>query len=100
LDLDGNSLTSLPEDFTGLTNITYGHITNNCLVINQPSPLQNFLTNHGIFFNPQNASCGGEVRRDVCANITDLPANECNALVALYTGTNGNSWYNKTNWLT
>lgn len=30
----------------------------------------------------------------------NIPVAECEALIALYTGTNGASWTNKTNWLT
>jgi len=35
----------------------------------------------------------------VCAGVTEIPAIECNALVALYNSTNGNGWINKTGWL-
>lgn len=34
-----------------------------------------------------------------CANITQIPQSECEALVALYNSTNGNGWGDHTNWL-
>jgi len=34
-----------------------------------------------------------------CADVTEIPQTECEALVALYNSTGGNSWINHTNWL-
>jgi len=34
-----------------------------------------------------------------CASVTEVPASECQALVALYNTTNGNGWLNKSGWL-
>lgn len=34
-----------------------------------------------------------------CADVTEVPLLECEALVALYNNTNGPSWTNNTNWL-
>jgi len=34
-----------------------------------------------------------------CSTATGLPQIECEALVALYTATGGDTWYNKTGWL-
>ncbi len=34
-----------------------------------------------------------------CANVTEIPQSECEALVALYTNTNGPGWTNKSGWL-
>jgi len=34
-----------------------------------------------------------------CATVTDVPAAECEALVALYVSTNGAGWNDSTNWL-
>jgi len=34
-----------------------------------------------------------------CANVSEIPKSECDALVALYTSTNGNAWTTKTGWL-
>lgn len=34
-----------------------------------------------------------------CATVTDVPAIECEALVALYDSTNGAGWKDNTNWL-
>ena len=34
-----------------------------------------------------------------CAAVIEIPQIECEALVALYNGTNGDSWTNHTNWL-
>jgi hypothetical protein len=34
-----------------------------------------------------------------CANVTQIPVEECDALVALYNSTNGVGWTNHTNWL-
>src|SRR5262245_12018356 len=34
-----------------------------------------------------------------CAGVTQVPASECEALVALYTSANGPGWTNSTNWL-
>ncbi|MCL4858164.1 MAG: fibronectin type III domain-containing protein [Caldilineaceae bacterium] len=36
---------------------------------------------------------------DPCAGVTDAPAADCNALVALYNATNGPNWTKRTNWL-
>jgi hypothetical protein len=35
-----------------------------------------------------------------CESISEIPPLECEALVALYTSTNGAGWTNQTNWLT
>ena len=37
---------------------------------------------------------------DICENVTGIPKIECEALVALYNGTNGNEWLNNRGWLT
>ena len=34
-----------------------------------------------------------------CADVTEIPISECQALEALYNSTNGSGWTNKTNWL-
>ena len=34
-----------------------------------------------------------------CASVNEVPISECEALVALYTSTNGAGWTNSTNWL-
>jgi Leucine-rich repeat (LRR) protein len=34
-----------------------------------------------------------------CADVTEIPISECEALVALYNSTNGAGWTNHTNWL-
>jgi len=34
-----------------------------------------------------------------CAQVTDVPAGECEALVAFYNSTSGTGWTNHTNWL-
>lgn len=34
-----------------------------------------------------------------CANVTEIPQAECEALVALYESTNGDNWTNNTDWL-
>lgn len=43
--------------------------------------------------NPTNATFSS------CADVTEIPQEECEALVALYTSTNGTNWTNNTNWL-
>ncbi len=35
-----------------------------------------------------------------CAEVSQLPAADCNALVTLFNATNGNSWIDKSGWLT
>jgi hypothetical protein len=35
-----------------------------------------------------------------CADVTEIPQSECEALVALYTSTNGTEWTNNTGWNT
>jgi hypothetical protein len=35
-----------------------------------------------------------------CSTVTDIPAIECQALVALYDSTNGAGWTNNAGWLT
>lgn len=34
-----------------------------------------------------------------CANVTEIPTSECNALVALYNSTNGPNWIIRSDWL-
>ena len=34
-----------------------------------------------------------------CANVTEIPSTECNALVTLYNSTNGPNWLDHTGWL-
>ncbi|MBN2390863.1 MAG: leucine-rich repeat domain-containing protein [Anaerolineae bacterium] len=46
----------------------------------------------------QPASTRTQIAYD-CSTATDLPQNECEALVALYTATGGENWYTKTGWL-
>ena len=36
---------------------------------------------------------------DPCSGVTEIPLTECNALVSLYTSTNGSSWTIRTDWL-
>ncbi len=40
-----------------------------------------------------------QVQNFDCATITDVPVIECEALVALYSSTNGAGWGDRTNWL-
>lgn len=35
-----------------------------------------------------------------CANVTEIPQGECEALAALYESTDGDNWYNNNDWLT
>jgi len=35
-----------------------------------------------------------------CSDMTDIPGDECNALVAIYNSNNGKQWNDNTNWLT
>jgi len=35
----------------------------------------------------------------LCNSVTQLPAAECEALIAIFASTNGNAWTNKSNWL-
>ena len=39
-------------------------------------------------------------RISACLDVTDVPALECEALVVVYTSTDGANWYHKENWLT
>jgi hypothetical protein len=34
-----------------------------------------------------------------CSTVTDVPAGDCEALVALYSATDGSNWTHNTNWL-
>jgi hypothetical protein len=34
-----------------------------------------------------------------CSTVSDIPQTECEALLALYSSTNGATWTNKTGWL-
>jgi uncharacterized repeat protein (TIGR01451 family) len=36
---------------------------------------------------------------DICSSVTEIPQSECEALVALYSNTNGPNWTNNTGWL-
>lgn len=40
----------------------------------------------------------GTVDRETCMTALGVPAGDCDALVALYTSTNGDSWTDNTNW--
>ena len=40
-----------------------------------------------------------QVQSFECSTVTDIPQNECEALVALYNSTNGAGWTDHTNWL-
>lgn len=40
-----------------------------------------------------------DLQGSICGTQTDLPLTECEALVALFTQTNGSSWINHTGWL-
>lgn len=85
----------------GLTNITDGNITNNCIIIDHHSSLEDFLMSHTIGYSPQNANCGGQIRvtltPDMCSGVTEIPENECVALVDLFNSTDGSNRNNKEN---
>ena len=51
--------------------------------------------------NPQSTALLSDVPTDTfnCYSVTDVPTIECQALVTLYESTNGDDWYNHTNWL-
>jgi hypothetical protein len=36
---------------------------------------------------------------NICDDVSQIPTSECEALVALYTSTNGDQWQNNENWL-
>ncbi|MCB0202486.1 MAG: hypothetical protein KDI03_20640, partial [Anaerolineae bacterium] len=44
-------------------------------------------------------SRSGETPQFDCGTVTEIPQQECEALVALYDSTNGTNWYTKTGWL-
>jgi len=47
----------------------------------------------------QAASSTVEPEQFSCANVTEIPQSECEALVALYNETDGSNWENTTGWL-
>jgi hypothetical protein len=56
---------------------------------------------HAIFllaFGCTAASSYGAVDRETCMQALDITAGDCDALVALYSSTNGASWSNTENW--
>lgn len=48
-----------------------------------------------MFFVPQSFAA---IPVGFCATVTDVPTQECDALVDVYNDTNGDNWTNKTGW--
>ena len=48
---------------------------------------------------PAQASQPPDTNTFSCADVTEIPQAECEALVALYNSTNGDGWIYKGNWL-
>ncbi|MCB0062780.1 MAG: leucine-rich repeat domain-containing protein, partial [Caldilineaceae bacterium] len=97
LEVAGNPLTgSLPTTLTNLTQLTrfYFDLTNLC----EPSDptFQSWLAGLAEL-RRTNVRCSGPFTG--CANVTEIPQTECEALVALYNGTDGPNWTDQENWL-
>lgn len=45
------------------------------------------------------AEAHSRIQTDFCASIVNIPVEECEALAAIYTQTNGDSWSDNTGWL-
>jgi formylglycine-generating enzyme required for sulfatase activity len=120
LDLSGNLLSgSLPEEIGALVNLTSLIISDNLL--SGPIPLSYinlpldtfYFTNTDLceqtddlfltwkasvpYWDGTNVICQEDF---TCAIVSEIPTLECEALVALYNSTAGDSWAVNTNWLT
>jgi Leucine-rich repeat (LRR) protein len=97
LDLSSNRLTGdIPDSFVNLVDLSGLDLDYNYLKVpvdypDPSNPLHVFLSEKDPdwhlrqYFN--------------CGNVSEIPQQECEALVALYESTNGAGWYDHTNWL-
>jgi hypothetical protein len=95
-----NKLISLPESLTGMMN-PYFDFYNNCIDTGTMSQElissidDRYNSSYGDWKLVQNACT---VENFSCANVTDVPQAECQALVDIYNNTDGTHWNNKDRW--
>ncbi|MGB1251762.1 MAG: leucine-rich repeat domain-containing protein, partial [Candidatus Promineifilaceae bacterium] len=117
--LNGSPLTTVP-DFSGLSNLRRLFLGSNPQLAGvipftyTTLDLEEFSFNHTQLCEPQDAAfqtwlAGIDTMRSNgisctqasfdCTTVSEIPETECNALVALYNDTHGDSWTHNTNWL-
>lgn len=106
----GTSITITGLEFTGTTSVTFGG-TSASFVINSSTKITATTPAHadGFVDIVVTNSYGTGTKTNVftynspftdCTNVSQISQSECEALVALYTSTNGANWTKKTGWLT
>lgn len=117
LNLSWNQIASLPPEFGSLTNLETLYLDNNPLSGVLPEFLTGLTQLQFFAFHTTGwcAPATGPVAdwlNDIpevwgtavtcftgCADVTEIPQTDCEALVALYNATNGTNWHNQENWL-
>ncbi len=110
LYLNNNQLTGFIPDFSLLTNLLVLVLNDNQLTGSIPK-LNDFnhlnLSNNFQLCRNQNIDYTGRPEVDVfplcettfsCNTVTEIPKNQCEALVALYDSTDGDNWKTNTGW--
>lgn len=87
-----NQLTSLPESLLSITTLQSATLDGNAICGLSESLLS--LANNLWWLWSQSCTAW------FSCNTTDIPSTECEALINLYTNTDGTNWSNTTNWLT
>ena len=83
---------SLPQSLTNLTALQYFYFDTGFLCLPPNAAFQSW------FAAIPNRQPGATSCTD-CSTVTSIPSSECQALVALYNGTNGPGWTGAGNWL-
>lgn len=121
LRLDRNNLTGyLPVELGNLSKLVTFYVGNNSLTGSIPLSYTNLTVLNDFSFNatnicepddtefqtwkstvpPSNWNTTGRICQDYYCDLrTDVPEQECRALVSFYIDTNGNEWINNANWL-
>ncbi len=116
LYLNNNQLSSIPAEVGNLTNLTTLYLNNNYLSGTPPTELtnltnlssldlgNNWLTTTGLdptldTFLLEKDPDWKDTQTPLCTTQTEIPQAECEALVMLYTSTNGANWTTNTDWL-
>ena len=100
LDLSYNLLSTLPESTLSLSHLAQVNLAYNC---RNPSAMSDDLISFLNEYTPDTSWLVGSMNDTCpvpsldCATVTDIPQNECEALVSLYTDTNGNHWTQRNN---